>query len=97
MAFVRRGDVLRRVRPVDGWVSPRLGVRFDLSGPELVIHRPDGRRFLTFEELEAARERAEQRATRLAELSRKVRRGQASAEEVQELDRLEEESAPGSP
>src|SRR3954452_22877793 len=54
MAFVRRGEVLRRVRPVDGWVSPRLGVRFDLSGPELVIHRPDGGRFLTFEELEAA-------------------------------------------
>jgi Uma2 family endonuclease len=109
--FVRRGDVLRRVRPVEGYVSPRLGIRFDLSGPELVVYRPDGRRFLTFEEVESARAQAEQRAAqaeqrtaqaeqraaqaeqraaRLAELSRKARRGQASAEELQELDRLEE-------
>jgi Uma2 family endonuclease len=107
MAFVRRGDVLRRVRPVEGHVSPRLGIRFDVSGEELVVYRPDGRRFLTFPELETARQQAEQhaeqerqraeqaerRAARLAELSRKVRRGQASAEELQELDRLEEPPA----
>jgi Uma2 family endonuclease len=119
-AFVRRGEVLRRVRPVDGFVSPRLGIRFDLSGAEMVVFRPDGRRFLTPEESEAARllieqraENAEQRireaerrideaeqqlrraeeraerAERLAVLSRKARRGEASAEELQELDRLE--------
>jgi Uma2 family endonuclease len=61
--WVRRGDVLRRMRPAHGFVSARLGIRFDLSGPEMVVYRPDGRRFLTFEELEAERERAEQRAT----------------------------------
>src|SRR5262249_44933084 len=36
-AFVRRGEVFRRVRPADDFVSPRLGIRFDLSGPELVV------------------------------------------------------------
>jgi Uma2 family endonuclease len=97
MAFVRRGDVLRRVRPVHNHISPRLGIRFDLSGPEMVVYRPDGQRFLTFDELEDARNRAEQRANRLAELSRKARRGQASAEELQELDRLEEQTSPASP
>jgi Uma2 family endonuclease len=117
-AFVRRGDVLRRVRPVQGHASPRLGIRFDLSGEELAVYRPDGQRFLTFPEAEAARqqaeqraeqaeqragqaeqraEQAEQRAARLAELSRKARRGQASAEELQELDRLEEPPGPGTP
>jgi hypothetical protein len=35
---------------------------------------------------------AHHRAARLAEFSRKARRGQASAEELQELDRLEESS-----
>src|SRR5579884_3722400 len=116
--FVRRGDVLRRVRPVDGYVSPRLGIRFDMSGKELVVTGPDGRRFLTFPEVEAARrqaeqraeeerrragderqraEQAERRAARLAELSRKARRGQASAEELQELDRLEEPPATSRP
>ena len=59
---VRRGEVLRRVRPVAGFVSPRLGIRFDTSGPGLVVVGPDGRRFLTFEELEAARPGAAQLA-----------------------------------
>ncbi len=110
-AFVRRGDVLRRVRPVQDHVSPRLGIRFDVSGEELVVYRPDGQRFLTFPELEAARRQAEQRAeqaeqragqaeqraARLAELSRKARRGQATAAELQELDRLEEPPTAASP
>jgi Uma2 family endonuclease len=117
VVYVRQGEVLRRVRPVMAFVSPRLGIRFDTSGPELVVFRPDGRRFLTFEELEAerAQEReqrlaaeqraeqerqqrlaAEQRATRLAELSRKARRQQASAEELAELERLEQQLPPSS-
>lgn len=53
--WIRRGEVFRRVRPVEGFISPRLGIRFDLSGPEMVVYRPDGRRFLSFEEIEAAR------------------------------------------
>jgi Uma2 family endonuclease len=120
-AFVRRGRVLRRVRPVNGCVSPRLGIRFDLSGSELIITGPDRQRFLTYEELKAARAReeqradqaeqradqaeqraaqareeaaqAQQRAARLAELGRKALRGQATPEELQELERLFEASA----
>src|SRR5262249_5574986 len=104
LVYVRQGQVLRRVRPVVGYVSPRLGIRFDTSGPELVVYGPDGRRVLTFEELEAERltaaqraeqaeqraEQAEQRSARLAELSRKARRQQATAEELAELERLEQ-------
>jgi Uma2 family endonuclease len=60
--FVRRGEALVRVRNVDGFVSPRLGIRFDLSGPEMVVRYPDGRPFLTFEELETERVQAEERA-----------------------------------
>jgi Uma2 family endonuclease len=60
--YERKGDVLRRVRRMNGFVSPRLGIRFDLSGPELVVRYPDGRTFLIFEELEAERARTEQRA-----------------------------------
>jgi Uma2 family endonuclease len=95
--YVRQGTVLRRVRPPHGFSSPRLGIRFDLSGPEMVVHGPDGQPFLTFEQLKAAQEQAqqrvaqlEQRAARLAELSRKARRNLATPEELAELDRLEE-------
>jgi Uma2 family endonuclease len=106
--YVRRGEALRRVRPVTEFVSPRLRIRFATSGPELVVFGPDGRRFLTFEELEAERAQeheqrlaaeqravqAEQRAVRLAELSRKAPRQQASAEELAELEHLEQQQPP---
>jgi Putative restriction endonuclease len=110
-AYLRRGEVLLRQRDLQRFVSPRLGIRFDLSGSEMVVYHPDGRRFLTFEELEALREeaqrqaeqaqqqaeQAQQRAARLAELSRKARRQQASPEELAELEHLEDEaSAAGS-
>jgi hypothetical protein len=89
-AYTRRGDVLRRMGQMNGFVSPRLGIGFDLTGPELVVRYPDGQPFLTFEELAAARNRAEQRAARLTELTRQ----EATAEEMQELQRLLE---PGTP
>jgi Uma2 family endonuclease len=57
--FLRRGEILGRVRKANGFISPRLGIRFDLSGPELAVFYPDGRRFLTFEELDAERALAE--------------------------------------
>jgi Uma2 family endonuclease len=79
--FVRRGEVLVRVRQVDSYVSPRLRIRFDLSGPELVVYGPDGGRFLTFEELQAERERerherlaAEQAEERAEEIQRRAAR-----------------------
>jgi Uma2 family endonuclease len=93
--YVRRGDTLVRLRDMDGFVSPRLGIRFDQSGPELIVRYPDGRPFLTFEELAAEREQvekramnAEQRAARMADLSRKALHGELTPEEKQELERL---------
>ena len=47
---------LRRVAEMRGWVSPLLGVRFELEGGELVVVRPDGARFVGYEELAAALE-----------------------------------------
>jgi Uma2 family endonuclease len=93
----RRQDVtLVRQHPAHDYVSPRLGIRFDLSGEELVIRYPDGRPFVRLYEaqrqLEAAEERARQGEALLArmrELSRKARRGEATHEELAELDRLE--------
>jgi len=56
------GDRLAPIAQTDGWVSPRLGVRFDMSGAELVLYRPDGRPFATYQELaEQSYELAEQR------------------------------------
>jgi Uma2 family endonuclease len=97
--YIRKGDMLRRVQSPHGFSSPRLGIRFDLSGPEMKVLYPDGSPFLTFEELSVARKEAVRqrddatvRLRRLAELSRKARLGQTSPEELQELERLEGEA-----
>ncbi|MCS7310343.1 MAG: Uma2 family endonuclease, partial [Armatimonadetes bacterium] len=67
------------MKEMQGWVSPRLGVRFTLEGVELVLYRPDGERFVPYVELrrrweqaqrevEQERQRAERLAQRLREL-----------------------------
>ncbi|HEY9644966.1 MAG TPA: Uma2 family endonuclease [Chroococcidiopsis sp.] len=69
--WLRTDGVLDAIETLDDWISPRLGIRFDRSGDELQIFRPDGQRFLSYIEIgdllnqtrqqaEAERERAEQ-------------------------------------
>ena len=58
----RRNSRLEVIDPIAGWVSPRLGVRFELSDSALQIYRPDSQPFLTYLELARDREQAEARA-----------------------------------
>ena len=107
--FLRRDNVVAPVWPVEGFTSPRLGIRFEMTAPEMTVFLPDGSPFKTFKALKAERtliqeraekaeqraEKAEQRNTRLVELSRKARQGLATPQELEELNRLEEGSSPG--
>ncbi|UIE38324.1 Uma2 family endonuclease [Leptodesmis sichuanensis] len=70
---------LEVIEAIANWVSPRLGIRFVPSEPELEVYRPDGNRFLTYTEIaqraESAEQRAksaEQRAERLAQRLREM-------------------------
>jgi Uma2 family endonuclease len=47
----RVDDELQEIAQMNGWISPMLGIRFDPSGSELMIFGPDGRRFLSYQEL----------------------------------------------
>ena len=47
----RQQSRLVEITPMRGWVSPRLGVRFDLEGLELRLTRPNGERFAPFLEV----------------------------------------------
>jgi Uma2 family endonuclease len=55
------------IAEMNGWTSPLLSIRFDMSGPELVIYGPDGRKFLTYQELAEERDRAAEERDRAAE------------------------------
>ncbi|MBD2566899.1 Uma2 family endonuclease [Anabaena lutea] len=68
--WLRTEDGLDVISEMDNWVSPRLGIKFDLSGEELQIYRPDGNKFSSYLEisqlLEQEKQRAEQAETALA-------------------------------
>lgn len=70
--FQRVDKSLQLVSEVIGWVSPRLGIRFELGADTLQIYRPDGERFLTFvelgEQLNAERQRVQSLKAKLREL-----------------------------
>ncbi|MBW4671969.1 MAG: Uma2 family endonuclease [Cyanomargarita calcarea GSE-NOS-MK-12-04C] len=60
--WLRSGDDLEVIEEINGWVSPQLGIGFEVKVGTLEIYRPDGRKFLTSVELDQLREQERQRA-----------------------------------
>ncbi|MBD2459846.1 Uma2 family endonuclease [Oscillatoria sp. FACHB-1407] len=58
--WVRSGDNLDVIDPIANWISPRLQIRFDLSGEELQLFRPDNQPFLSYVEIARHLEQTEQ-------------------------------------
>jgi Uma2 family endonuclease len=83
--MLRTNDHLQLADVQDEWVSPRLGIRFDLTGEEMQIFHPNGERFLTHQEITAERD-----AERAARAAAEQRATQAEAELEQLRTRLRE-------
>jgi hypothetical protein len=62
----RDNGELKEIAEMNGWLSPRLKVRFELVQGELRLYGPDGRRFATYVQVVEQREQAQERAERLA-------------------------------
>jgi Uma2 family endonuclease len=60
--FVRSENWLQEINQIHGWISPRLGIRFELTPQTLEIYRLDGYKFLTPVELDQVRRQERQRA-----------------------------------
>jgi Uma2 family endonuclease len=68
---LQRGEQkLEVIDAVNGWVSPRLQIRFQMTDEGLEIYRPDGQRFLTYSELG---QQLEQERSRVQALEGKLR------------------------
>ena len=65
-AFRRDDTTLARVADVNGYVSPRTGLRFALETGQLTVFGRDGRPLRTVEEQVAGREAAERTTAKLA-------------------------------
>jgi Uma2 family endonuclease len=58
----RQGDRLLDIPQMQGWISPRINIRFEVVGNELRLYHPDGRRFASYVELVEQRDQQQQRA-----------------------------------
>ncbi len=81
MGYRRTGSDLAEIPEMDGFVSPRLGIRFGHEGEEPAIYGPDGARLQSFAEVRASE--AEQRARAEAEKARaEAEKARAEAEKA---------------
>ncbi|MEG4075371.1 Uma2 family endonuclease [Microcoleus sp. Pol14C2] len=79
MGWVRSDGKLNYIESMEGWVSPRLEIRFETASGDLEIYRPDGLKFLSYVELSRQMEQerqekelVQQKADRLSEKLREM-------------------------
>jgi Putative restriction endonuclease len=78
--FIRQDGVLEALETMEGWVSPRLGIRFGLAETgDLNLIQPNGQPFESYQALAQRAETAEQRA-KVAE-----QKAEALVQRLQEL------------
>ncbi len=72
IGWLRSDEKLNYIELMDGWVSPRLQIRFQTASGDLEIYRPDGQKFLSYVELSRQNELVQQKADRLSEKLREM-------------------------
>ncbi len=85
--YLRQSNRLEQIAKMSGWVSPRLGIRFEME-PNLELYRPDGSQFVSYSEVLERAEEAELQATQAQE-----QRQEAEARMQQERQQRQEAEA----
>ncbi|NEP57373.1 MAG: Uma2 family endonuclease [Symploca sp. SIO2G7] len=92
--WLKRDNKLISIDKMEGWLSPRLGCRFETAKGSLELYRPDGQRMETFVEnskrAEQESQRAEQESQRAEQESQRAEQEAQRAE--QEAQRAEQEA-----
>jgi Uma2 family endonuclease len=82
----RQTSGLSPISSLNQWVSPRLNIRFDLTGPKLVIYRPDGEPFLSPIELDIKLQSQQQQiSSQKQQISSQKQQLAAMADKLREL------------
>lgn len=93
--WLRTEERLDVIEQMLSWVSPRLGIKFEMAGTELQLYRPDGEKFATYVELAALREQEridKEQAQQQLEQER-IDKEQAQHQLEQERDRTQKLAA----
>jgi Uma2 family endonuclease len=93
IGWQRVEEKLEQIEQMDAWVSPRLGVRFQLSETGLEMFGPTGEPFVSFVELARLRQEAQMRADeeRLRAEQERLRADEEQQRAQQERLRADEE------
>ena len=82
-------EILEVIEPMEGWISPRLGVRFELGEDELEIYRSNGEKFLSYAELEEQslldRQRLQQESQRAEQEAQRAEQADQRAEQANQM------------
>jgi len=60
--WYRKNNLLEGIKGIQGWISPNLGIKFELLAETLAIYGPDGEKFYSFVELDGLRQEQKERA-----------------------------------
>ena len=77
--FLRSEKKLDKINSMDNWVSPRLGIRFDMSGEELQLYHSNGE---IFQGIEQIKEQLQQKDEQLQQQDKQL---QILAAKLQEM------------
>ena len=85
--FLRSEEKLDKINSMDNWVSPRLGIRFEMSGEELQLYHSNGE---IFQGIEQIKEQLQQKDEKLQQqdkqLQQKDEKLQQQDEQLQQQD-----------
>ena len=91
--FLRDEFGLTHIPEISDWESPLLKIRFNTTGDELQLIRPDGSPFLSYEEVIAQAELAQQEAASAKQEAASAKREAASAKQEAASAQREAKSA----
>ena len=95
--WYRKNNLLEGIKGIQGWVSPNLGIKFELLAETLAIYGPDGEKFYSFVELDGLRqeqkERAEQERQRAELQQQRAELQQQKAERERQRAELQQQKA----
>jgi len=85
--YTRLNNKLYPINKMDGYISPLLKIKFDLSGDELVMYRPDGKKFINL--IDSEQKNKNQRLKLIYEKQRADFEKQRAEKEKQRADNAE--------
>jgi len=95
--WYRKNNLLEGIKGIQGWISPNLGIKFELLAETLAIYGPDGEKFYSFVELDGLRqeqkERAEQERQRAEQERQRAEQERQRAEQEQQKAEQERQRA----